>query len=72
MPLTEISLFGAGSGFGGSPRPCTRRQNGVNTRSPRFSLLRIACWARQEVAAENFRGRHRHSASAASTSAATA
>ena len=33
-------LFGAGSGFGGSPSACTRFQNGVKTRKPRPSLLR--------------------------------
>ena len=38
---TPLSVFGAGNGFGGSPSACTRRQNGVNTRRPRFSLLRI-------------------------------
>ena len=36
------ALFGAGNGFGGSPSACTRRQNGVNTRNPRPSLLRMA------------------------------
>ena len=36
------SSFGAGSGFAGSPSASTRRQNGVKTRKPRPSLLRIA------------------------------
>ena len=40
-PPDPCSVFGAGNGFGGSPSDCTRRQNGVNTRRPRFSLLRI-------------------------------
>ena len=42
ISATPFSFFGAGNGFGGSPSDCTRRQNGVNTRKPRFSLLRIA------------------------------
>ena len=36
------STFGAGNGSGGSPDDCTRRQNGVNTRNPRPSLLRTS------------------------------
>ena len=40
-----LSFFGAGSGFGGSPSDCTRRQNGVNTRRPRSSLLRMSAGA---------------------------
>ncbi len=39
------SAFGAGSGTGGSPRDCTRRQNGVNTLGPRPSLLRMRAGA---------------------------
>ena len=41
-PAPARSVFGAGSGFGGSPSACTRFQNGVKTRKPRPSLLRIA------------------------------
>ena len=37
-----FSARGAGGGFGGSPLVRTRLQNGVNTRRPRPSLLRIA------------------------------
>ena len=39
------SVFGAGRGLGGSPSACTRRQNGVNTRKPRPSLLRMLAGA---------------------------
>ncbi len=53
---TPLSVFGAGNGFGGSPSACTRRQNGVNTRRPRFSLLRIWPGASQQVAGEAVRG----------------
>jgi hypothetical protein len=41
MPGTGLNPFGAGSGFGGSPKLCTRFQNGVNTLNPRASLLRM-------------------------------
>ena len=42
-PRRRRSAFGAGSGLGGSPSACTRRQNGVNTRKPRPSLVRMDC-----------------------------
>ena len=54
-PPRRCSVFGAGNGFGGSPSACTRRQNGVNTRRPRFSLLRIWPGAHQQVAGKALR-----------------
>ncbi len=44
----------SGNGFGGSPRLSTRFQNGVNTRSPRPSLLRSCAGAYQNVATKSF------------------
>ena len=62
---------GAGSGFGGSPSDSTRFQNGVNTRRPRPSLLRMVSGAASRSPGCGGR-RCRWSASAAASSAATA
>ena len=49
-----LNRFGAGSGFGGSPSACTRRQNGVNTRRP-VLLVADLVGRRQQVAGKAMR-----------------